>query len=371
MPPSQPGEFVRPGLALTREGLIDPEGEVIARCDELEELIEHRRAGRLDSRGLLRLLATIGWLDRVRPALRERFGRWSELSATIREVTASLQPAEVASALRCIDVPTWLERLRQIEADVSDVTRDIDTEAIVLIEALDDADLAVIVAARCSVFDETLHDDLLRCNLVVEDHADLLTGASGFVQAVAGGFRDDLSPDSGEEALLHASTAKFVAVLDACEEAERSLDADLDVRRLLQPSSRDDLVEQGEGEPEQEPTRELVGASGRLLAARGMETRNDVIEKFQSPDGAFRALLPLSGKRDPHAEVEMEFVTRDDAPASVLLGHLAVFCGARCRIGVNYSGEVVARFPVIELTRFLADERVLKVGATTWMRQRT
>lgn len=362
-PPPQASEFVRPSLALTRDGLIEAEGEVIARCDELEELIEHRRAGGLDSRGVLRLLASIAWLERVRPVLRDRFARSAELKTACAQVVDELRVEEVEEALRCIDVPAWLERLRRIEDDIGDVSREIDDEAAVLLEALDDADLAAIVASRLGVNVEPLRDELFRCNIVVEDHADLLTGASGYAQAVAAGFREDIDPDGTEEAFLFASTAKFIAVLDACERFERE---------LLGEREREQSVREPLGEPvgksAEVPVETAVEASGLLLAARGVAARNDTIERFQSPDGGFQAFLALPGKRDPRAEVEMEFVTGDDAPASALLGQLVLFCDQRCRIGVNYSGEVVARFPITAVVRVLAEERALVVGDTTWIR---
>lgn len=352
-------DYVRPALTLTRQAAISPDLEVIARCDEAEQLIDHLGRGELDADGTLRLLASAAWIERADADMCRRFERWGDLEPRLHRVVETMDRDAVHAAIGRFSVDAWLERLRALHMAVGGMPGELDEEAEAeeLIDALDDGQLAFIVAARRGVYNRDVENDLARCTDVLGDHAELFVSASGYIQAVAATFVRDVD----ERPDLFVTAAKFALLLDELEEFERMLSGE------EQPAA----AAPGLGAALPLAARSTRAAADATLStpvamAALVEDGRPRTMRFTSPDGRFSAAAVFPAQPQPRSRVWFEFADARGRPAPAMLGRIAGFAGQRCRIGLDAYSQVVAVFRVADVLHVPEVQHAFRVDDTAW-----
>lgn len=316
--------YLRPALAETGEGRVDPAALVSAWAAETAALTT--AAG--DSAAAYRLLARWGALRRARPELIATLA--AELDQLDR-LLASPTGARLADLAHGRLTPEeWQGRASALaDADLPDCTE----QATALLRDLDEADLVADALRRLGRPDEEADAHLDRCAAWFWEHAWAFTGAGRYAQAAAATFRTDL--ESHDLFLAHSAN-KFVALLDVLEELASDATALPGGPVVPAGSVR---------------FSDLLQPVGYAAAAAADVRAGLLAVEWLSPDGRFRAQMRFPAVPSPSFEVggrPLNFERVSDGQPATELG------GRYCRIGelvVTISAQAQAMFKVGDLRK--------------------
>lgn len=374
--------YINASLPATREGVCDPAVEVESRLATLADILAGRPPNGDESLAY-DLLATVAWLERVRPEILQSLDP-DDLAGQARRRIEAEGKVLAELALGVPNPDAWIEEAETLLAFYEEEWDSAKRAEMAcrLIDDLDDAELAVWMAGRLGTHDSELQGDLDRCRAWVVEHPDAFLAAGAYIQAVGQALRPDLRQTDPD---LAATADKVVLILQALDDME----ADLTFRAVapLDPDSFWLLVERfAAGQPPlatpaEFDNRDLDADSGPgatsypyraqeifsmpvlPLAAEGEEPEwRPAACEWQSPDERFLACLYLyQPPASEHEDVTVSFLDREGRPAQPLAG-LPTRLGD-CSSRVEARGQnVVARFTWGALSRMTGDLRLF-VGA--------
>ncbi|MHB1556525.1 MAG: hypothetical protein ACYC61_03475 [Isosphaeraceae bacterium] len=370
--------YINASLPATREGVCDPAVEVESRLATLADILAGRPPNGDESLAY-DLLATVAWLERVRPEILQSLDPDDLAGQARRRIEAE---GEVL-AERALGVPNpvaWIDEAETLRASYEEEWDSAEraTLACRLIDDLDDAELAVWMAGRLGAHDPELHDGLDRCRTWLVEHPDAFLAAGVYIQAVGQALRPELRQADPK---LAATADKVVLILQALDDME----AELTFRDVepIDPGALWLLIERfAAGQPLQamateDDDHDLDADSGPNapsypyraqeifsmpvlpLAAEGGEPEwRPAACEWQSPDERFLACLYLyQPPASEHEDVSVSFLDREGRPAQPLAG-LPTRLGD-CSSRVEARGQnVVAGFTWRALSRMTGELRL-------------
>jgi hypothetical protein len=353
--------YVRPALAITRQGRADPAAVIQGWLDRLGGVLASASDESL-ARVAHDLLALWAALQRVRPELIE-----DKESRKILEEAHAVVPQDgpdmAPQARAGVDLESWRARARAFaERDDDDPDTDA-TRAVALLATLDEADLLAWALRRLGMADEALEAELRALGDWLEDNAAHFVPAAAYVQSVGLALRPDLPAWDLD---LAWTADKYVILLDELERVEVELSlatapplpqgmlAALRKREATAPLPAVAWL------PPLRPAVVAAAAGAESMAPRPR------MRRWRSPDGLFEAILVLPEFSDPEREQEPVRINffASGQPARALTGQVVRLAGVAAVI----DAEANAAFLLCDL-RAAASGPVLQVGSrgTEWI----